>query len=77
MKPSQVLVACTGLALQVSALSVPFVAQNVVNRLQSPFTEPEKYLIELAPGERRWVTEAEKWEIRRVRPHTSQARYNS
>lgn len=26
----------------------------------------EKYLVELAPGETRWVTENEKWELRRV-----------
>ena len=28
--------------------------------------EAETYLIELAPGETRWVTEEEKWELRRV-----------
>lgn len=27
----------------------------------------EKYLVELAPGQTRWVTEDEKWELRRVR----------
>ena len=26
----------------------------------------EKYLIELGPGETRWVAEEEKWELRRV-----------
>lgn len=26
----------------------------------------EKFLVELAPGETRWVTEDEKWELRRV-----------
>lgn len=26
----------------------------------------EKYLVELAPGQTRWVTEDEKWELRRV-----------
>lgn len=26
----------------------------------------QKFLIELAPGETRWVTENEKWELRRV-----------
>jgi leucyl aminopeptidase len=26
----------------------------------------EKFLIELSPGETRWVTEDEKWELRRV-----------
>ncbi len=28
----------------------------------------ERYLIELAPGELRWVSEEEKWELRRVCP---------
>jgi bacterial leucyl aminopeptidase len=28
----------------------------------------ETFLIELAPGETAWVTEEEKWELRRVRP---------
>ena len=28
--------------------------------------EVEKYLIELSPGETRWVTEDEKWVLRRV-----------
>lgn len=27
---------------------------------------PEQYLIELAPGETKWVTDAEKWALRRV-----------
>ena len=65
MKTSQILVACATLAAQVQSFSVPKVAQQAFDRVQSPFTEPEKYLIELAPGETRWVTEAEKWEIRR------------
>lgn len=68
MKSSILLAACaSGLAVQ--ALSVPLVAQQVVDRLQSPFSEPDRYLIELAPGETRWVTEAEKWELRRVSLH--------
>lgn len=28
----------------------------------------ESFLIELAPGETRWITEDEKWELRRVSP---------
>ena len=28
--------------------------------------EVEKFLVELAPGETKWVTEDEKWELRRV-----------
>ena len=30
----------------------------------------EKFLVELAPGETRWITEDEKWELRRVCPMT-------
>lgn len=30
------------------------------------FPTKEQFLIELAPGETRWVTEDEKWELRRV-----------
>jgi hypothetical protein len=28
---------------------------------------PELYLVELNPGETRWITEDEKWELKRVR----------
>ncbi|KAL1296903.1 hypothetical protein AAFC00_004515 [Neodothiora populina] len=64
MKISALLAACaSGLAVQ--ALSVPLIAQQVAGRLQSPFSEPERSLIELSPGETRWVTDAEKWELRR------------
>ena len=31
----------------------------------------EKYLIELSPGDTRWVTEDEKWALRRVWPSAS------
>lgn len=38
--------------------------------LQTPpqvtIDEPDQYLIELSPGETRWVTEDEKWALRRV-----------
>jgi leucyl aminopeptidase len=33
---------------------------------QAPLAEQEKFLIELGPGETRWITEDEKWELRRV-----------
>lgn len=64
MKGSTLLAACaSGLAVQ--ALSIPKVAQQVAGRLQSPFSEPERSLIELSPDETRWVTDAEKWDLRR------------
>lgn len=37
---------------------------NVV--LHPELAEAETYLIELAPGETKWVTEEQKWELRRV-----------
>lgn len=33
---------------------------------QAAVGEPEKYLIELSPGETRWITEDDKWALRRV-----------
>ena len=33
---------------------------------QAPLVNEEKFLIELGPGETRWITEDEKWELRRV-----------
>ncbi|GAB7352051.1 hypothetical protein MBLNU459_g2560t1 [Dothideomycetes sp. NU459] len=65
MKSSLLLAACaSGLAAQ--ALSIPTLAQQALQRVQSPFSDPERSLIELAPGETKWVTDAEKWELRRV-----------
>ncbi|KAK4989398.1 Leucine aminopeptidase 1 [Elasticomyces elasticus] len=48
-------------AVAVQALALPTV-QDV---LQNPVQDTGRYLIELAPGETRWVTEEEKWELRR------------
>lgn len=31
----------------------------------------EKFLVELAPGDTKWVTEEEKWELRRVSHRTT------
>jgi len=33
---------------------------------EQKLTGSETFLIELSPGETRWVTEDEKWELRRV-----------
>ena len=64
MKTSSILAACaSGLAVQ--AFSVPRIAQNAAQQVQG-FMSPEQYLIELAPGETKWVTDAEKWALRRV-----------
>lgn len=55
-------------ALSASVISARFVEphekdQVVINAQEA---ENELYLIELAPGETQWVTEDEKWELRRV-----------
>jgi leucyl aminopeptidase len=39
-------------------------AQVVLN---ADNADPELFLVELAPGKTQWVTEEEKWELRRVR----------
>jgi len=51
-------------AAAVTALSAPREPQVI---LQEPtLVEPDEYLIELSPGETRWIKEAEKWELRKV-----------
>ncbi|OTA69138.1 Zn-dependent exopeptidase [Hypoxylon sp. EC38] len=55
-----------------AAASARFIEANEVNRIL-PYTDalleevetPERYLIELEPGNTRWVTEDEKWQLRR------------
>lgn len=56
------------LAILAHCASARFIAEDEVNHVQlyPVGSEPEKYLIELAPGDTRWVTEEEKWELRRV-----------
>ncbi|KAF6840901.1 peptidase family M28 [Colletotrichum plurivorum] len=55
------------LAILAQCASARFIAEDEVNHVQlyPADSEPEKYLIELAPGDTRWVTEEEKWELRR------------
>ena len=50
----------------VSALSVDTSYQKVVIEDEQRITQGQ-YLIELSPGETRWVTEEDKWELKRVR----------
>jgi hypothetical protein len=40
--------------------------QVVLQEPQQTIAEPDEYLIELSPGETRWITENEKWELRKV-----------
>lgn len=53
-------------ATGVSSFVLPW-SQATLNQ-QHPFADatPEKFLIELSPGETKWVTEDEKWDLRRV-----------
>ena len=47
------------------ALSVPHVVNQALDTLQLPFGSRERYLIELGSEDRRWVTDAEKWALKR------------
>ena len=63
MKLSLLSAALTAATLSHS-LSIPSIS-NVLDTLQNPLSSPEKFLIELSPDERRWVTENGKWALRR------------
>jgi leucyl aminopeptidase len=65
MKSSLLLSLCS--AALATAAAHPEVPQVVLEEQQATFVEPDEYLIELSPGETRWVTEEGKWELRRVR----------
>ncbi|KAI8938546.1 Leucine aminopeptidase 1 [Plenodomus lindquistii] len=48
-----------------AAFAHPKDLQVVLQESQATIVEPDEYLIELSPGETRWVTEDEKWALRR------------
>ena len=52
-------------ALVASTLSVPDRQQVALG--DHEIAAPERYLIEINPGETQWVTEDDKWALRRVR----------
>lgn len=54
------------LASTASAISIPSF-KDLINSVQgqSPFASAERYLVEISPEETRWVTEEEKWQLRR------------
>jgi leucyl aminopeptidase len=61
------------LAVLLPAASARFVVPGEPDRVQlhpdavaQPSQDTQKYHIELAPGDTRWVTEDEKWALRRV-----------
>ncbi len=75
------------LALLLPAVSARFVEPGESDRVmlyphgvpEQPSDDAQKYHIELSPGETRWVTEDEKWELRRVSsrssPHPGQSHH--
>ncbi|KAF2094248.1 Zn-dependent exopeptidase [Rhizodiscina lignyota] len=63
MKLSTAVTVATAVATA-SALSVPHSFQEILD--QRPWRQPaEQFLIELEPGKTQWVTEDQKWELRR------------
>lgn len=62
---SSVLLSLSAVALA-AAVATPKDPQAVLQTPQVTIDEPDQYLIELSPGETRWVTEDEKWALRRV-----------
>lgn len=55
------------LALVATAVTGLFLSPSEQTALKEQTVVPEeKFLIELGPGETRWVTEDEKWILRRV-----------
>jgi len=53
-------------AITVSAVSIPSRLHAAQGTGQQPIAE-EQFLIETDPGQTQWVTEDEKWELKRVR----------
>ena len=54
------------LALLAPAISARFIEEDEVSHVQLEGESTELFQIELSPGETRWVTEDQKWELRRV-----------
>jgi hypothetical protein len=78
MKVSSILAVTAGLGSAVLASPVaPREQQPLLQRPSKELVQPENdlYLIELSPGETRWIKEEQKWELLRVRytipPHTT------
>jgi leucyl aminopeptidase len=54
------------LALSAAAVNARFIDVHETSQVVLNPSEPELFLVELAPGKTQWVTEDEKWELRRV-----------
>ena len=65
MRGASIFAGCVA-AHAVNALSIPSTFHDALSRLQLPdVLARERYLIELGPDDTRWVTESEKWALRR------------
>jgi leucyl aminopeptidase len=58
----------SALALSAAVVNARFVEHHETDQvvLNAEGADSDRYLVELAPGETQWVTEEEKWELRRV-----------
>lgn len=58
----------SALALSAAVVNSRFVEQHEKDQvvLNAEAADSELYLVELAPGKTQWVTEEDKWELRRV-----------
>lgn len=54
------------LALSAATINARFIESHESDQVVLNSIEDDRYLIELAPGKTQWVTEEEKWELRRV-----------
>lgn len=55
-------------AFSAAVVTARYVEQHETDQVVINAVDEELYLIELAPGKTRLVTEEEKWELRRVMP---------
>ena len=62
MKHLHLLAVSFATAVIASAIVYPAQQQPLTD-----FTAPEKYLVEFGPGDTQWITEDEKWSLKRVR----------
>jgi bacterial leucyl aminopeptidase len=56
-------------ALSAAAVNARFIEEHETDQVvltHYSYADLKQYLIELAPGKTQWVTEEEKWELRRV-----------
>lgn len=57
----------------VLAAYIPAIAGRLIETTEKDnvvLDKPEQFLIETAPGKTQWVTEDDKWELRRVRAYS-------